>query len=66
MLGKDALPKVEAMSPAEIAAMRGAPGIGQAVLGRLHERGGEYRKPTGTRRASADRRSVEAAERRQA
>jgi putative transcriptional regulator len=32
MLGKDALPKVEAMSPAEIAAMRERTGISQAVL----------------------------------
>ena len=32
MLGKDALPKVEPMSPAEIAAMRARTGISQAVL----------------------------------
>ena len=32
MLGKDALPKVEPMSPAEIAAMRERTGISQAVL----------------------------------
>jgi putative transcriptional regulator len=32
MLGKDALPKVEAMSPAEIAAMRARAGVSQAVL----------------------------------
>lgn len=32
MLGKDALPKVEAMSPAEIAALRERTGISQAVL----------------------------------
>ena len=32
MLGKDALPKVEVMSPAEIAAMRARAGISQAVL----------------------------------
>ncbi len=32
MLGKDALPKVETMSPAEIAAMREQTGISQAVL----------------------------------
>jgi putative transcriptional regulator len=32
MLGKDALPKVEAMSPAEIAAVREQRGISQAVL----------------------------------
>jgi DNA-binding transcriptional regulator YiaG len=32
MLGKDALPKVEAMSPAEIAAVREGAGISQAVL----------------------------------
>src|SRR4051794_22797144 len=32
MLGKDALPKVEPMSPAEIAAMREQRGISQAVL----------------------------------
>lgn len=32
MLGKDALPKIDAMSPAEIAAMREQTGISQAVL----------------------------------
>ena len=32
MLGKDALPKVEAMSPAEIAAVRERTGVSQAVL----------------------------------
>ena len=32
MLGRDALPKVETMSPAEIAAMREHRGISQAVL----------------------------------
>jgi len=32
MLGKDALPKVEAMSPDEIAAVRAHAGISQAVL----------------------------------
>src|SRR5271168_4552588 len=32
MLGKDALPKVEAMSPAEIAAVRERSGVSQAVL----------------------------------
>lgn len=32
MLGKDALPKVEPMSPAEIAAVRERTGISQAVL----------------------------------
>ena len=32
MLDKDALPKVEALSPAEIAAMRERTGISQAVL----------------------------------
>ena len=32
MLGKDALPKVEAISPAEIAAAREGAGISQAVL----------------------------------
>ncbi len=32
MLGKDALPKVEALSPADIAAMRARTGISQAVL----------------------------------
>jgi putative transcriptional regulator len=32
MLGKDALPKVEAMSPAEIAALRKGAGVSQAVL----------------------------------
>lgn len=32
MLGKDALPPVEAMSPAEIAALREQTGISQAVL----------------------------------
>ena len=32
MLGKDALPKVEVMSPAEIAAVREQTGISQAVL----------------------------------
>ncbi len=32
MLGRDALPKVEAMSPAEIAAVRQRTGISQAVL----------------------------------
>jgi len=32
MLGKDTLPKVEAMSPAEIAAVRERSGVSQAVL----------------------------------
>jgi putative transcriptional regulator len=32
MLGRDALPKVETMTPAEIAAMREQTGISQAVL----------------------------------
>ncbi len=32
MLGKDALPKVKAMSPAEIAGVRAQSGISQAVL----------------------------------
>ena len=32
MLGKDALPKVNAMSPAEIAALRERTGLSQAVL----------------------------------
>lgn len=32
MLGKDALPKVDAMSPADIAALRERRGISQAVL----------------------------------
>ena len=32
MLGRDALPKVEAMTPAEIAALRERTGVSQAVL----------------------------------
>ena len=32
MLGKNALPRVEALSPAEIAALREAAGVSQAVL----------------------------------
>ena len=42
MLGKDALPKVEAMSPAEIAALRERTGISPGGPRRLHERGREH------------------------
>ena len=56
MLGKDAhLPKVEAMSPKEIAKVREQAGVSQAVACRLHECRYQHRQPMGTRRTHADR-----------
>jgi hypothetical protein len=60
MLGKDALPKVERMSPSQIVAVRGKNGCESGDHGRVSQRGGEHDQPVGARRAASDGRRVEA------
>ena len=64
MLGRNALPKVTKMSPAEIVKVREATGVSQAVLAAFMN-GGEHDQPMGTRRAASDGGGVKASSRRE-